>query len=122
MKRRAIIGMAAFALTTCVMLPVLFLLTRNAVTSSQFLLIVIAVLSLVLWTIPYITLIDPKLRQLSGAALGQTIEWRGTTNSLSWTPSNEAGCFTSLLIDLLGYFFIGVWFFPFAVILAVLFW
>jgi L-asparagine transporter-like permease len=47
------VGIAASILTLAVMIPILFIMTRSAVSSNQFVVIVSAVLLLVLWIIPY---------------------------------------------------------------------
>ena len=116
------LGIAALALTLVFMIPVLFVLSRNAVSANQYFVIVAAVLLLVLWTIPYATLVDPWLRRSMGALFNVTIEWRGTSNSLSWTPVQDTGCIAGLFIDLLGYFFIILWFMPFAVAIGLVLW
>lgn len=122
MKARGLIGIAAFVLTIALTIPVLFLLSRSAVNTNQFILIVAGMLLLVLWTVPYITLVDPGLRRVVGAVFGVNIEWRGTTNSLSWTPVEEIGCLRGLVIDLLGYFFMALWFVPFAGAIVLILW
>lgn len=91
MKTRATVGTVAFILTIAVMIPALFLLSRGAVSANQYFVIVATVLLLVLWTIPYATLVDPWLRRGVGALFNVTIEWRGASNSLSWTPVQETG-------------------------------
>lgn len=116
------LGIAAFALTLVFVIPALFVLSRNAVSANQYFVIVAAVLLLVLWTIPYATLVDPWLRRSVGALFNVTIEWRGTSNSLSWTPVRETGCIAGLFIDLLGYFFIILWFTPFAAAIGLVLW
>ncbi|SRR6266404_1546453 len=116
------LGIAALALMLVFMIPVLFVLSRNAVSANQYFVIVAAVLLLVLWTIPYATLVDPWLRRSMGALFNVTIEWRGTSNSLSWTPVRETGCIAGLFIDLLGYFFIILWFTPFAAAIGLVLW
>ncbi len=116
------LGIAALALTLVFMIPVLFVLSRNAVSANQYFVIVAAVLLLVLWTIPYATLVDPWLRRSMGALFNVTIEWRGTSNSLSWTPVRETGCIAGLFVDLLGYFFIILWFTPFAAAIGLVLW
>lgn len=115
-------GIAGFALTLIVTIPILFFLTRDAVNRSQFVVIVSAVLLLVLWIIPYMTLVDPFLRRAVGALLSLTIEWRGVTNSISWTPLEETGCLLGLFLDLLGYFFIILWFVPPAAAIGLALW
>lgn len=116
------LGLVALVLTLVLMIPLLFILSRNTVDTSQFILIVSAVLLFVLWTIAYATLIDPLLRRGVGALFGTTIEWRGTSKSISWTPGEETGCIASLLIDLLGYFFIILWLLPFGAGIALVLW
>lgn len=116
------LGLVALVLTLVLMIPLLFILSRNTVDTSQFILIVSAVLLFVLWTIPYATLVDPLLRRGVGALFGTTIEWRGTSKSISWTPGEETGCIASLLIDLLGYFFIILWLLPFGAGIALVLW
>ncbi|MEP6911822.1 MAG: hypothetical protein ABI923_03655 [bacterium] len=122
MKPRAIFGIAGFVLTIAVMVPVLFFLSRGAVSTNQFVVITSAVLLLVLWTIPYVTLVDPLLRRGVGALFNVTIEWRGTSKSISWTPVEDMGCLTGLFIDLLGYFFIILWLLPFGAAVAMVLW
>src|SRR6266446_7197264 len=100
------LGIIALLLTLVLTIPILFILSRGTVNTNQFILILCGVLFLVLWTIPYATLVDPLLRRSVGALFSVTIEWRGTSNSLSWTPVQETGCIAGLFIDLLGYFFI----------------
>ena len=79
-------GIVALVLTLVVMIPVLFILSRNSVTSNQFIFIVSAVLLLVLWTILYAMLVEPLLRRGVGALLNLHIEWRGPGKSIAWTP------------------------------------
>ena|SRR6267154_2088109 len=122
MKTRAIIGICGFVLTLVVMIPILFILSSGAISSNQFGVIVAGVLFLVLWTIPYVTLIDPLLRRAVGALFSVTIEWRGIGNSISWTPVENCGCIFSLFLDLLGYFFIILWFVPFAAAIGLVLW
>ena len=119
MKKFAI---TALALTLVLTIPLLFVLTRNTVSPNQYFVIVSAVLLLVLWTIPYATLIDPWLRRAVGALFHTTIEWRGTSKSISWTPGEETGCLTGLFIDLIGYFFIILWLLPFGAALVLVWW
>jgi hypothetical protein len=59
MKTRAIIGITALVLTLIVMIPVVFFLTRGAVSPNQFGVITAGVLFLILWTISYAMLVDP---------------------------------------------------------------
>ena len=122
MKSRAIFGISGFVLTIAITIPTLFFLSRGAVGSSQYLAIVAAVLALVLWMIPYVTLVDPWLRRGVGALFNMTIEWRGTSKSMSWTPVEEAGCLASLFLDLLGYLFLIFWFVPFAAAIGLVLW
>ena len=122
MKTRTTVGIAGFVLTLIVIIPTLFFLTRDAVNENQFVVIVAAVLLLVLWTIPYVTLIDPLLRRAVGTLFNLTIEWRGVTNSISWTPLEQTGCLLGLFLDLLGYFFIIFWFVPFAAAIGLVLW
>jgi hypothetical protein len=122
MKTRTTVGIAGFVLTLIVMIPILFFLTRDGVNRNQFVVIVSAVLLLVLWTIPYITLIDPLLRRAVGGLFNLTIEWRGVTNSISWTPLEETGCLLGLFLHLLGYFFIFLWLVPFAAAIVLFWW
>ncbi len=84
--------------------------------------LVAAVLLLVLWTIPYVTLVDPLLRRLVGGLCNRTIEWRGVTNSISWTPLEKTGCLLGLFLDLLGYVFIVMWLAPLAAAVALVVW
>ena len=116
------LGLVALVLTLVLMIPVLFILSRNTVDTSQFILIVSAVLLLVLWTIPYATLVDPLLRRGVGTLLKLHIEWRGPSKSIAWTPVEETGCLLSLFIDALGYFFIILWFLPFAAAIGLALW
>jgi len=122
MKTRTMIGITGFILTLAVMIPLLFVLSRGAVSTNQFIVIVAAVLLLVLWTIPYATIVDPWLRRSVGALFGVTIEWRGTSKSMSWTPVEETGCLRGLFIDLLGYLFVILWLLPLVAILALAWW
>ena len=122
MKNRTIAGVAGLLLTMALMVPVLFVLSRGAVSTNQFALIVSGVLLLVLWTIPYMTLIDPLLRRAAGSVFGVTIEWRGPRNSLSWTPVEATGCLSELVIGSLGYLLIVLWFVPFGAAIALVFW
>jgi hypothetical protein len=116
------LGIVAFLLTLVLMIPILFILSRGTVNTNQFILIVSGVLLLVLWTIPYATLVDPSLRRGVGALFNVTIEWRGTSKSMSWTPVQETGFLAGLFIDLLGYLFIILWFTPFAAALGLVLW
>ena len=122
MKTRTMIGITGFILTLAVVIPLLFSLSRGAVGTNQFVVIVAAVLLLVLWTIPYATIVDPWLRRSVGALFGVTIEWRGTSKSMSWTPVEETGCLSGLFIDLLGYLFVILWLLPLVAILALAWW
>ena len=116
------LGIVALVLTLALTIPILFILSRGAVNTNQFILIMSGVLLLVLWTIPYATLVDPWLRRAVGALFNVTIEWRGTSKSLSWTPVQETGCIAGLFIDLLGYFFIILWLVPFAAAIGLVLW
>jgi len=120
MKTRGVVGVLAMVLTIGLLIPVLFFLTRGAVAPNQFVVIAAGVLALVLWTIPYATLVDPALRKVVGAVFGTEIGWGGTTNSLHWATPGEFGCISSLFVELLGYFFIILWFVPPAAIALVL--
>ena len=122
MKTRAVVGVAAFVLTIAVMIPALFFLSRGAVSFNQYFVIVAAVLSLVLWTVPYATLVDPWLRRGVGTLFNVHIEWRGPSRSIAWTTVEETGCLLSLLVDLLGYFFIILWLLPFGAAIAQVLW
>ena len=122
MKRLTTVGIAGFALTLAVMIPVLFFLSRGAVSTNQFIVILSTVLLLVLWTVAYVTLVDPLLRRAVGALFNRTIEWQGTSQSISWTPVEEAGCLTGLFITLLGYAFIILWLLPFGASIALIWW
>src|ERR1700730_8594211 len=122
MKCRAIVGITGLVLTLVVMMPVLFFLSRGTISSNQFGVIVGCVLFLVLWTIPYVTLVDPLLRRAVGALFKVTIEWRGPSSSISWTPAEKTGCLLGLFIGLLGYFFIVLWFLPFGAAIALVLW
>ena len=115
-------GLVALVLTLVLTIPILFILSRNAVNTNQFILIVSAVLLFVLWTIPYATLVDPWLRRVVGAVFGTTIEWRGTSKSTSWTPVEESGCISGLFIGLLGYLFVILWLVPFGGAIALVLW
>jgi len=114
------VGILALVLTLGLLIPVLFIVTRGAVSQNQFIVILAGVLALVLWTIPYATLVDPALRKIVGAALGTEIGWGGTTNALHWDTGQEFGCLASLFVELLGYFFIILWFVPPAALALVL--
>jgi len=116
------LGIAGLLLTLGLTIPILFILSRGTVSTNQFILIVSGVLLLVLWIIPYATLVDPWLRRGVGSLFNVTIEWRGTSKSLSWTPVQETGCLAGLFIDLLGYFFIVLWLMPFAVAIGLVLW
>lgn len=120
--KKGVVGIAALILTLVVMIPVLFVLTRSTVSANQYLVIVSAVLLLVLWTVAYVTLVDPLLRRAVGALCHRTIEWRGTSKSISWTAVEETGCLMSLLVDLLGYFFIVLWLLPFGAGVSLVWW
>jgi len=121
MKTRGVVGVVALLLTLCLLMPVLFFVTRGAVSPNQFVRIAVAVLALVLWTIPYATLVDPALRKIVGAVFGTEIGWGGTTNSLHWATPQELGCISTLFVELLGYLFIILWFVP-PVAIAVVLW
>lgn len=112
MKTRGIVGILAFLLTLALLMPVLFFVIRGAVSQNQFIVITAGVLALVLWTVPYATLVDPALRKVVGAVFGTEIGWGGTTNSRHWATSQEFGCIGSLFVELLGYLFIVLWFVP----------
>ena len=114
------IGILALVLTLALLIPVLFFVTRGAVSQNEFVFILAGVLALVLWTIPYATLVDPALRKLVGTLFGTEIGWGGTTNALHWATPQEVGCLASLFVELLGYFFIILWFVPPAAIALVL--
>ena len=116
------VGIVALGLTLAVTIPFLFFLSRGAVSSNQFIVILAAVLLLVLWTVAYVTLVDPLLRRAVGALFNRTIEWRGTSKSISWTCAEETGCLTSLFIDLLGYAFIILWLLPFGAGIVLVWW
>jgi hypothetical protein len=116
------LGLVSLMLTLAVLIPVLFFVTRSTVPPTQFVFIVSVVLLLVLWIIPYVTLVDPWLRRGVGALFSTKIEWRGTSKTLAWSAVPEPGCLASLLIDLLGYLFIILWFIPFAAVIALAFW
>src|ERR1700730_12795075 len=116
------LGIVALVLTFVLMIPILFILSRNTVNPNQFILIVSAVLLFVLWTIPYATVVDPLLRRAVGALFNVTIEWRGTSNSISWTPVENSGCMFGLVLDLLGYVFVILWFVPFAAAIGLVLW
>lgn len=116
------LGIVALLLTLVLTTPILFILSRGTVNINQFILIVSGVLLLVLWTIPYATLVDPWLRRSVGALFNVKIEWRGTSKSMSWTPDEETGCLTGLFIDLLGYVFIILWLVPFAGATGLVLW
>ena len=122
MKTRTIFGITGLVLTLVVMIPVLFFLSRGAVSSNQFGVIVGCVLLLVLWTISYMTLVDPLLRRAVGAVFNVTIEWRGPSSSISWTPAEKTGCILGLFIGLLGYIFIVLWLLPFGAAIALVLW
>ena len=122
MKSRFIFGIAGFALTIAITIPLLFFLSRGAISARNYLAIVAAVLGLVLWTIPYATLVDPWLRNFVGKIFNVTITWRGPFGSMSWTPAEKTGCLTGLLLDLLGYLFLILWFVPFVVMLGLVLW
>ena len=122
MKTRSIVGLTGLVLTLVVMIPVLFFLSRGVVSTNQFIVIVACVLFLVLWTIPFVTLVDPLLRRAVGALFNVTIEWRGTSNSISWTPAEKTGCILGLFLDLLGYFFVVLWLLPFGAAIALVLW
>jgi hypothetical protein len=122
MKSRAIVGLAAFVLTLAVLLPLLFLLSRGAVSTSQYLVIGLAVMLMVLWTIPYAVVVDPLLRRGVGSLLGVTIEWQGTSNSLSWTAVEETGCLLGVMVVFLGYLFMVLWFTPLVSVVALILW
>src|SRR5436190_15789211 len=103
MKTRGMVGIVAVVLTLGLLIPVLFFVTRGAVSPNQFIVITGGVLALVVWTIPYATLVDPALRKVVGAVFGTKIEWGGTSNSLHWDTPQEFGCIPSLFVELLGY-------------------
>ena len=120
MKTRGMVGILALVVTLVLLIPVLFFVSRGAVGPNQFTVVAAGVLAMVLWTIPYATLVDPALRKVVGAVFGTEIGWGGTTNSLHWATPQEFGCISSLFIELLGYFFIILWFVPLAAIALVL--
>lgn len=116
------VGIVALGLTLVLTIPFLFFLSRSTVSPNQFIVIVAAVLLLVLWTVAYVTLVDPLLRRAVGALFSRTIQWRGTSKSISWTPVEETGCLTALFIDLLGYSFIILWLLPFGAGVGLVWW
>jgi len=116
------LGIVAFLLTFVLTIPILFIFSRNTVNANQFILIVSAVLMLVLWTIAYMTLVDPLLRRGMGALFDVHIQWRGPSGSISWTPVEDTGCLFGLFLDLLGYFFIVLWFMPFVAAIGLALW
>ena len=120
MKTRGMVGILALVLTLGLLMPVLFFVTRGAVSSNQFIVITLGVLALVVWTIPYATLVDPALRKIVGAVFGTEIGWGGTTNARHWDAGQEFGCISNLFIEMLGYFFVILWFVPPAAIALVL--
>lgn len=122
MKTRVILGISGFVLTIAVMIPVLFFLSRGAVSPNQFAVIAAGVLLLVVWTISYVTLVDPLLRRAVGALFNVTIEWRGPSNSISWTPVENGGCILGFFLGLLGYFFMVLWLLPFGAAIALVLW
>jgi hypothetical protein len=122
MKTRSIVGLSGLVLTLVLMIPVLFFLSRGAVSPNQFAVIAASVLLLVVWTILYVTLVDPLLRRAVGALFKVTIEWRGPSNSISWTPVENSGCILGFFLGLLGYFFIGLWLLPFGAAIALVLW
>ena len=120
MKTRGMVGILALVLTLGLLIPLLFIVTRGAVSSNQFIVITLGVLALVVWTIPYATLVDPALRKIVGAVFGTEIGWGGTTNARHWDAGQEFGCISNLFIEMLGYFFVILWFVPPAAIALVL--
>ena len=121
MKTRPLLGIS-LCLTLLVVVPVLFFLTRGIMSSSQFGLIVVAVLSLFLWTVVYVTLFDPLLRRGVGALLNVTIHWSGIGDSISWTHAEAHGCLAGFFIGLLGYLFLFLWIVPFVAAVGLVFW
>jgi hypothetical protein len=122
MKTRSIFGIAGCVVTIAVMIPALFFLSRGAVGTNQYILIVLGVLMLVLWLISYMTLVDPWLRRRVGALLGVTIELQRSGGSANWAPSQKAGCLFGLFVPLLGYFFVIGWYVPLAAAIALAWW
>ena len=120
--KKGVIGIAAFIVTLAVMIPFLFVVSRSSVGANQYLIIVSAVLLLVMWTIPYVTLIDPLLRRGVGALFNVTIAWRGTSQSISWTPNEHTGCLLNIFLALLGYLFIILWLVPFGAAIVLVWW
>ena len=120
MKTRGMVGILALVLTLGLLIPVLFFVSRGAVAPNQFIVIAAGVLALVLWTIPYATLVDPALRKVVGMVFGTEIGWGGTSNARHWDTSQESGCIASLFVELLGYLFIILWFVPLAAIAVIL--
>ena len=59
MKRAGLVGLG---LTLLLLIPVLFLLTRSAVSTNQFVVIAGVVLLFVMWTAVYVILVDPLLQ------------------------------------------------------------
>ena len=120
--KKGVIGIAAFIVTLAVMIPILFVLSRGSVSTNQYFIIVAAVLLLVLWTIPFVTLVDPLLRRGVGSLFNVTIDWRGTSQSISWTPNENTGCLLNIFLALLGYLFIILWLAPFAAAMVLVWW
>ena len=119
MKRAGLVGLG---LTLLLLIPVLFLLTRSAVSTNQFVVIAGVVLLFVMWTSVYVILVDPLLRRSIGSFFNVRIEWRGPSNSIAWTAVEPQGCLREMLIALFGYAFITLWILPFAGAVFLVYW
>ena len=118
MKKAGLVGLG---LTLMLTLPILFVLTRSAVSTNQFIVIVGVVLLFLIWTVLYALLVDPLLRRLVGNIFNVRIEWRGSSKSIAWTPIESQGCLSEMVVALLGWTLVILWILPFA-IMVFLYW
>jgi hypothetical protein len=107
MKKAGLVGLG---LTLMLTLPILFVLTRSAVSTNQFIVILFLI-----WTVLYALLVDPLLRRLVGNIFNVRIEWRGSSKSIAWTPIESQGCLSEMVVALLGWTFVILWILPFAI-------
>ena len=119
MKKAGLIGLG---LTLLLTIPILFVLTRGTVGTNQFIVIVGVVLLFLIWTVLYALLVDPLLRRLVGNIFNVRIEWRGPSKSIAWTPVESQGCFSEMVIALLGWTFVILWILPFVVVVFFVYW
>jgi hypothetical protein len=124
MKTRPLIGLITILLTLAVIVPLIFFLSRGVIPANQFLLIALGILALLLWVIPFVTLVDPLLRRGVGSILNLNIVWRGrgAGRAASWTAMEKSGCLTGIALEALGYFFLLIWYLPWLGVIGIVWW